>query len=704
MATNIERPPSSEPVEIGGETGTIPASAIDQETGTIPASGLDQDIYALLEIGVPLQKIEELYGTDEARRAAQSFVVRKSNSSSLRVGAEILQRSVSEQRRALANPDFVSSLLGSLAEDPGEALMDPLMMTPIKDPVVLSTGFVLDRSTALDDRGRLRFALCPFSRTEVRLEVYPLQMLRQRAIEWRLKQLTTCLQLAEIFVEAAHWESAEKIFRTAESFLDDVGDGTYLNVARCLAMLERRAPNMSPARAVRSYRRLHVVASAGERMRLIKEAAEEGLREATSLLNAAAVAANEDATNIASINDAKAWLAMHSWLAEPENVASWEDLRVPWGEQLLRAAKAGGGSDAEVQRWIRHLWRLYDPEGRAAFLVREGLAADDAVFDTCPDFDPTGWQTNVLDRTIPWLMAEQGRIRVNDGDLHIEYGSDMSPEAGSDWMLEVAFKPDSLRHDSYMNSIFSQHGHGTGWELRTGRDAVEFVFTTDGGGSNGSHNAFFVRPPTGVRCGMWTHCLVLYEHAISTLSVYVDGAGPTIQRVRGAFVVESRMPRLGQNPCWEDRSFVGEVAFARTERTLPCFHSDLSTFAAELAGQRFAALEETPESLEVMVSSPFLGSPRWNVRWLNGQTSDIVLDRRGCWELFGHHYQLQRTTTTVFFTWDDGTVQTLQSVEGDIITWVTSNASSPTISWARRMQEVQEATWHADSDDSDDDY
>ena len=79
--------------------------------------------------------------------------------------------------------------MASLAEDPDELLMDSIQMIPLKNPVVLSTGFVVDRSTALDEQGRRRLSRCPFTREPLKPEVYPLHMLRKMVVDWRLKQL-----------------------------------------------------------------------------------------------------------------------------------------------------------------------------------------------------------------------------------------------------------------------------------------------------------------------------------------------------------------------------------------------------------------------------------------------------------------------------------------------------------------------------------
>ena len=81
---------------------------------------------------------------------------------------------------------------------------------------------------------------------------------------------------------------------------------------------------MSAARAVQNYRRLCAVAPPADRTRLVCEAAEEGLQEATALLDALAAddaaavgAAGQERPPVAEAREwleARAWLAMHDWL------------------------------------------------------------------------------------------------------------------------------------------------------------------------------------------------------------------------------------------------------------------------------------------------------------------------------------------------------------------------------------------------------
>ena len=65
---------------------------------------IERDIHSLLALGVPLTKLEQLYGAKSARTAAQHFVTRDSadpkSDGKLRVGSEMLKRSPSAKDMA----------------------------------------------------------------------------------------------------------------------------------------------------------------------------------------------------------------------------------------------------------------------------------------------------------------------------------------------------------------------------------------------------------------------------------------------------------------------------------------------------------------------------------------------------------------------------------------------------------------------------
>lgn len=54
-------------------------------------------------------------------------------------------------------------LIAALEDNPESDMVDMLTMTPLKDPVVMCTGYVVDRSTFFVN-GKMRFSRCPFTR------------------------------------------------------------------------------------------------------------------------------------------------------------------------------------------------------------------------------------------------------------------------------------------------------------------------------------------------------------------------------------------------------------------------------------------------------------------------------------------------------------------------------------------------------------
>lgn len=77
-------------------------------------------------------------------------------------------------------------------------------------------------------------------------------------------------------------------------------------------------------------------------------------------------------------------------------------------------------------------------------------------------------------------------------------------------------------------------------------------------------------------------------------------------------------------------------------------------------------------------------SRAWTIRWETGQTARVKL-QNGTYTLFGRNYQLQ-ATEPVSFIWPCGTLQTVESWDGSIVTWTTTKPSCKRISW--ELEEV----------------
>ena len=69
----------------------------------------------------------------------------------------------------------------------------------MNDPVVISSGVTMDRSSIHDENGNLRLKKCPFSRQDLRKEVFPLNYLKSKIIEWNKAKFQNALNLCKEF-------------------------------------------------------------------------------------------------------------------------------------------------------------------------------------------------------------------------------------------------------------------------------------------------------------------------------------------------------------------------------------------------------------------------------------------------------------------------------------------------------------------------
>ena len=79
----------------------------------------------------------------------------------------------------------------STGPDPDEELMDPITDQPLVDPVVISTGFIIDRTTAFTEDGTMRLKACPWSRQPLSEQVYPIILHREKVLASSLLLHTT---------------------------------------------------------------------------------------------------------------------------------------------------------------------------------------------------------------------------------------------------------------------------------------------------------------------------------------------------------------------------------------------------------------------------------------------------------------------------------------------------------------------------------
>mmetsp|Transcript_36058 Transcript_36058/g.43488 ORF Transcript_36058/g.43488 Transcript_36058/m.43488 type:complete len:575 (+) Transcript_36058:154-1878(+) len=219
----------------------------------------DKDLMALLEHGVPLSKLDELYGKAAVRRVGKHFVedseVGRATSKRLEVGQALLARSNTLQKDA----NFSHQLVQVLREDPPEDLMDPLMMEIMHDPVVISSGFIVDRSSVCcdpsDPYSALRFSRCPFSRVPIESTVFPINMIRAKCSDWKQGRIKKAISLGQGFLSSGDWDMALEAIDAIEKLLEAMDPHTFRHTAKHVSELIEGVPEEKRSVALTS--RLH---------------------------------------------------------------------------------------------------------------------------------------------------------------------------------------------------------------------------------------------------------------------------------------------------------------------------------------------------------------------------------------------------------------------------------------------------------------
>lgn len=214
----------------------------------------------LLAAGVPLPRVAELFPSapEQALNAAAREVVAAGKCPDADLGRAVLERSNSATKDA----EFVDMHIANLTKDAPEELLDPLFFTLMRDPVVISTGYVMDRSHVLDEQGRLKFRNCPFTRASLKDDVYPLVEKRKQLQEFKEQRLEAMCSAAQIFLKTRQFGQFDEVIRIAEAFVDDLGEATYLHQAKKLAELRLEAAEtaghvFSPAEFAKILIRIH---------------------------------------------------------------------------------------------------------------------------------------------------------------------------------------------------------------------------------------------------------------------------------------------------------------------------------------------------------------------------------------------------------------------------------------------------------------
>mmetsp|Transcript_10975 Transcript_10975/g.24170 ORF Transcript_10975/g.24170 Transcript_10975/m.24170 type:complete len:860 (+) Transcript_10975:663-3242(+) len=197
-----------------------------------------KDVNALLDRGTPLELLISIkpHGLSEGQisELAKAWLTdsrQGSNEHSLDVATCVLNRS----RSVLQSKQFLEKMVDDLEQDAPEELKDPLTYMVMTDPVVVSSGLVLDRSTVLDERGKLRMDRCPITREELKSEVYPIMSLKRRLVDFAKTRIANIFKVVNISLaedcqdREPDYALAQRVVSIGCTFLKEVGAATYAN-------------------------------------------------------------------------------------------------------------------------------------------------------------------------------------------------------------------------------------------------------------------------------------------------------------------------------------------------------------------------------------------------------------------------------------------------------------------------------------------
>lgn len=201
-------------------------------------------IKELLLASIPLERVVELFRgrvdeQDVNLLARRMFSEKNKTENNTTTALTNLGKCILERSKSASNDEvFMDDFLSHLTKEAPDEFLDPIMLTVMKDPVVLSSGFVVDRDTIVDkETGLLKFSHCPWSRQQLKEAVYPLVGLKKKLAEFKETKIRPMLAAAGKCAENKKLEEFIRIQALAKDFIDSLGDATYANYEKKVAEL-----------------------------------------------------------------------------------------------------------------------------------------------------------------------------------------------------------------------------------------------------------------------------------------------------------------------------------------------------------------------------------------------------------------------------------------------------------------------------------
>jgi len=174
-------------------------------------------IQELLSAQVPLSQVVGLFRGRVEEKEVNAIAKRL-------VNTDTASRDAKNTQSALKDAEFLCSHIENVSRDTPDDLLDPLLQTIMHDPVVLSSGYVVDRSTVLNKAGKLKFRTCPWTGEPLQEKVYPLVEKARKLKEFNIGKLQNILHTASKVFKDQNLTDFFKLKSLGEVFIDDIID------------------------------------------------------------------------------------------------------------------------------------------------------------------------------------------------------------------------------------------------------------------------------------------------------------------------------------------------------------------------------------------------------------------------------------------------------------------------------------------------
>jgi hypothetical protein len=148
--------------------------------------------------------------------------------------------------------------------------IDPISFEIMKDPIVLSSGQVFDRSSIYDAQGKMKVNRCPITRQPLEKKAYPLSYLKGKLTKYKLDRFNQLIDIANQY--KGDQEKFNQVCERAELILKTIGEDVYKGEASKLAKLLLSSPFLTqPKDFANCYKRVYLTLPDEDKLAFAKD-------------------------------------------------------------------------------------------------------------------------------------------------------------------------------------------------------------------------------------------------------------------------------------------------------------------------------------------------------------------------------------------------------------------------------------------------